>query len=291
MAVFQLQNSYLTIKINSFGAELCSVISNETKIEYIWQADEKVWARHAPNLFPIVGKLKDGVFEYQSQKYHLPQHGFARDQEFICIVQTTDYLLFELTASEESLEKYPFHFSLQVGYKLIENKIEVSYSVFNPDNKKLYFSIGAHPAFNCPLQTNESFNDYELYFPNKESININLLNEGLITDKTREVNLQNNRLKVSKELFDSDALVCMNAQIHEVQLVSAKTKHGVSLLSNNWPYYGIWSKKGSEHFVCLEPWYGIADNESATGDFINKTGIIALETEHYFNCSFDILFF
>ncbi len=63
------------------------------------------------------------------------------------------------------------------------------------------------------------------------------------------------------------------------------------MVSKNWPYYGIWSKKGSEQFVCLEPWFGIADNEHTTREFVYKTGIIKLETEQYFNCSFDILFF
>lgn len=291
MSVFQLQNKVLSIKVNSFGAELCSVVSKETTIEYIWQADEKVWARHAPNLFPIVGKLKNGSYTYQSKSYQLPQHGFARDNEFICIEERTDFILFEFTANDSFLEKYPFHFSLQIGYKLIENKIEVSYSVFNPDSKELYFSIGAHPAFNCPLQNEESFNDYELAFPNKNKLVINQLNDGLITNTTKEIELINSKLSVSKQLFDNDALVCLNTQIEEVSLVSKKTNHGVSLTSKDWPYYGIWSKKGTEHFVCLEPWHGIADNENTAGELESKTGIIKIEPEQYFNCSFDMLFF
>lgn len=291
MPVFQLQNSTLSVKINSFGAELCSVMSNETNIEYIWQANETIWARHAPHLFPIVGKLKNGEYIYKEKSYQLPQHGFARDHEFICVEETSDYLLFEYTASIESLEKYPFHFSLQIGYKLIEHSLEVSYSVFNPDSKELYFSIGAHPAFNCPLQKNESFSDYELVFPDKNKLVVNLLHDGLISDETKEVELIDSKLSVSKELFMNDALVCMNTQIEEVSLVSKKTKHGVSLVSKAWPYYGIWSKKGVEQFVCLEPWYGIADRENTNGDFENKAGIIKIESEQYFKCSFDILFF
>ena len=161
MAIFNLENNVLSVKVNSFGAELCSVFSKETNIEYIWQADETVWARHAPNLFPIVGKLKDGEFIYQSKSYQLSQHGFARDSEFICIEQAEDYLFFELRASEQSLRIYPFHFSFQIKYKLIGNDLEISYSVLNPDNCDLYFSFGAHPAFNCPLQKDELFEDYE----------------------------------------------------------------------------------------------------------------------------------
>lgn len=291
MAVFELQNNHLSVKVNSFGAELSSVISKETNIEYIWQAESSVWARHAPNLFPIVGKLKNGQFQYQSKTYQLPQHGFARDNDFICVEQTNDYLLFELTASDKTLVNYPFHFCFQVGYKLIGNKVVTNYFVFNPDNYDLYFSVGAHPAFNCPLQANESFSDYELVFNGKDNLMINTLNDGLITSQTKQLNLSNHTLPVSKQLFDNDALVFMNSQIDKVQLVSSKSKHGVSLISKDWPFYGIWSKKGSEHFVCLEPWNGIADSEDADGDITQKTGIIKLKSEERFQCSFDLLFF
>ena len=291
MPVFEIQNNLLSVKVNSFGAELCSVVSKETSIEYIWQADESVWARHAPNLFPIVGKLKGGEFQYQSKTYQLLQHGFARDNEFICVEKSDDYLLFELTASDKTLVNYPFHFCFQIGYKLMDNKLVTSYSVFNPDNSDLYFSVGAHPAFNCPLQTNESFEDYELVFNDKLSLTINTLNEGLISSQTKQIELKNNKLSVSKELFDNDALVLMNSQIDEVKLVSSKTKHGVSLMSKDWPFYGIWTKKNTNQFVCLEPWQGIADSDTATGDITQKTGIIKLASEENYHCSFDLVFF
>ncbi len=291
MPVFELQNNQLSVKVKSFGAELCSVVSKETLIEYIWQADESVWARHAPNLFPIVGKLKDGRFHYQSKNYQLPQHGFARDNEFTCLEQTNDYLLLELTASDKTLVNYPFHFSFQVGYRLVENKVITTYSVFNPDHNTLYFSVGAHPAFNCPLQKNESFEDYELVFQHKNDLTIHLLNDGLITSQTQQIDLKSNKLPVSKQLFNNDALVLMNTQIGEVQLVSAKSKHGVSLISKDWPFFGIWTKKHTEQFVCLEPWQGIADSDTTNGDITQKRGIIKLRSEENYHCSFDLLFF
>lgn len=291
MPIFQLKNNVLNIKVNSVGAELCSVVSNDTNIEYIWQANKNVWARHAPVLFPIVGKLKNGKYSINSKTYELPQHGFARDSEFICIEQNECNLVFELVASEYTLTLFPFHFSLQIKYKLIHNNIEVSYSVFNPDSNDLYFSIGAHPAFNCPLQANESFNDYQLHFEKNKLFKINELNQGLITSQQNNLQLNNNKLQVSKQLFDNDALVFINSQINEVTLVSELSNHGVKLISKNWPYFGIWSKKNQEQFVCLEPWYGIADFDSSQGDFKNKLGIIKIESEHYFNCLFNMLFF
>jgi galactose mutarotase-like enzyme len=291
MAIFELQNNLLSVKVNSFGAELCSVLSKQTAIQYMWQADNTTWARYAPNLFPIVGKLKDGRFKYGSQICELPQHGFARDSEFICIEHSSDRLLFELAASEQTLANYPFHFSLQIGYTLEGDTLKTNYTVFNPDHKDLYFSVGAHPAFNCPLQQNECFSDYQLVFPGKSDLTINTLNEGLITSQTKMLELQDHKLNVSKQLFDNDALVFMNSQIDEVKLISAKTGHGVTLASKGWPYFGIWTKKGTERFVCLEPWQGIADSDTVTGNLEEKTGIIKLESEQQHNCSFDMTFF
>jgi galactose mutarotase-like enzyme len=291
MAVFEIQNNLFSVKINSFGAELCSVLSKNSSIEYIWQGDKSVWARHAPNLFPIVGKLKDGQFKYQSQSYQLPQHGFARDNEFTCIEQTADHLLFELVDSNETLIHYPFHFRFLISYKLEDNILKTGYSVSNADSKDLYFSVGAHPAFNCPLETWETFADYKLIFPWKDKLSVHTLNEGLITSHTKNVELQDHQLHISKELFDHDALVFMNSQIDEVKLVSSKTDHGVSLTSKDWPYFGIWTKKGTTQFVCLEPWYGIADHENANGDLEEKTGIIKLVSGQHFECSFDMIFF
>jgi hypothetical protein len=291
MSVFELHNSVLHIKVNSFGAELCSVISKDLAIEYIWQADQTIWGRHAPHLFPIVGKLKNNTFLYQTNSHQLSQHGFARDHEFICIEEREEFLLFEFTANEWTLEKYPFHFSLQIGYKLVDQKLEMSYSVFNPDSKELYFSIGAHPAFNCPLISGETFDDYELCFPNKEELILNVLKDGLITKDTKSLKLVHHTLPVSKQLFNNDALVCMNSQLSEVILKSSKTNHGVSLVSRDWPYYGIWSKKDTEQFVCLEPWYGIADYEDTDGKLENKIGIIKVDLEQYFTSSFEISFF
>ena len=281
MSVFQLQNNDLTIKVKSFGAELCSVFSSKNNIEYIWQARQELWPR----------KLKDNSFSYLNNNYQLPQHGFARDSDFICVEETESKLTFELTANEETLKHYPFHFSLQISYTLTDNNLITNYKIYNPSNTEIYFSVGAHPAFNCPLQTSETFEDYNLIFPTKNELVINTLNDGLIKKNTKTISLNENKLKVSKTLFDNDALVFMNSQIENVSLISNKTKHGVTMECRNWPFFGIWTKKNSEKFICLEPWFGIADSDTTNSNFTNKTGIIKLLPEQNFDCSFSILFF
>lgn len=291
MAVFELYNDFLRVKINSIGAELCSVYSNKYKLEYIWQADKEVWPRFAPNLFPIVGKLKSDTFVYNNKEYDLSQHGFARDSEFICTEINDNSICFELPANENTLEKFPFHFNLQIKYVLNETTLSVFYYVFNPDNHELLFSIGAHPGFNCPLLSDEKFTDYVLEFNSLDSIKVNRLQSGLIDDDTYIINLDDHRLNVKPSLFENDALVLKNNQVNQVKLFSSKSGRGVEMICDDWPYFGIWTKKQTEKFVCLEPWFGIADNINTNQILDCKEGLICLSPYQTFDCFFKIRFY
>ena len=63
---YRIENDYLCVRIQSKGAEMCSVVKKETGEELLWQADPAVWNRHAPILFPYCGRLKNGTFTHKS---------------------------------------------------------------------------------------------------------------------------------------------------------------------------------------------------------------------------------
>ncbi len=174
-----LQNNSFQINVQEHGAELCSFKNTQTDLEYIWQADPAIWARHAPVLFPTVGKLKNNQFTYQGKSYTLPQHGFARDYAFTLKSKTENSLTFVLEQSEATLIHFPFSFRLCISYRLEENTLTVSYRVENPASTNLYFSLGAHPGFACPLFPDEQFSDYYLQFEKSEGIKRYLLDQGL----------------------------------------------------------------------------------------------------------------
>lgn len=286
-----IANGQLAVKVKSHGAELCSVVSEPQGIEYIWQASPDVWPRHAPVLFPIVGRLKNNGYAYQGQQYTLAQHGFARDAVFICVEQTADTLVFELSANHDTLALFPFHFSLQIRYTLVDQRLGISYKVLNPDNKPLYFSIGAHPGFNCPLLPGETFKDYQLEFPGKDKLSRQQLAEGLLSGKAYPLDLNGHTLPVSKDLFANDALVFTGNQVSEVRLISRKSGHGVAMHSEGWPCFGIWAKKDTEAFVCLEPWYGVADSTATKGELAQKQEVIRLAPLQEFTAHYSIDFF
>lgn len=179
---------------------------------------------------------------------------------------------FELTDDDESFKVYPFHFSLIITYEISNDIIEVRYEVYNPDTKDLYFSIGAHPGFNCKQVSGETINDYHLEFENTNQLIAEKLQDGLLSGHTYPIELQNGCLKLSVELFNNDALVFKNNQINEVSLVSHKSGTRINIDCKNRPYFGIWTKKGCDEFVCLEPWYGITDSLLKYEDLRDKTG-------------------
>lgn len=284
----EIGSNLLSVKINSFGAEVCSV-KNNNGVEFIWQANKDVWARHTPVLFPIVGKLKDNFFVHEGKRYELPQHGFARDMEFEAIEQNDNSCTFQLVSNNETKAKFPFEFKLQINYSVIENRLETQYKIINPSGKIIYFSVGAHPGFNCPLFPNETFEDYYLEFETGSFFQTQL-NNGLRTDAKTNLKLKDQKLFLTKEIFDKDALVFEDRQINTVSLCSSVSKHKITMQCKGWPYFGIWTKKGNQQFVCLEPWYGITDHENSTNELLKKHGVIQLAANSEFTAQFSLIF-
>ncbi|MCC6371608.1 MAG: aldose 1-epimerase family protein [Bacteroidia bacterium] len=283
-----LTSNELTVEIKAHGAELCS-IKNKQGTEFLWQASPDVWPRHAPVLFPVVGKLKNNAFSYNNNSYSLGQHGFARDKAFHLIESSDQRCTFELLSNADTKKVFPFDFIFRIHYALTQNVLVTSYQVINSGTEQLLFSVGAHPGFNCPLSANETFEDYYLEFENNQYQLTELL-EGLRLEGTRQLHLSNQQVPLSKNLFDKDALVFEGGQINSVSLCSSKSLHKIKLNCANWPYFGIWSKKGCRQFVCLEPWYGIADNNNSNGNLLQKDGILKLAPKSEFSCDFSLEF-
>ena len=127
MQTHQIKNHMMSLTVAEHGAEITSI--QLEGIERMWDADPAFWGRTAPVLFPIVGALKDNSYRYEGQTYLMGQHGFARDMDFTLTDQTEDKLEFTLFDNEETYEKYPFHFQLQIIYEVFQNQCRVTWKV------------------------------------------------------------------------------------------------------------------------------------------------------------------
>lgn len=286
--MYKLENEILSISILAKGAELQSIYNKETQLDYMWDGNPAFWAKRSPILFPIVGGLKNNEYSFNHHSYHLSRHGFARDKEFTFIRQTEDSISFSLQNDEETFLKYPFQFELIVTYTLRKSKVEIAYHVINKGSNKMWFSIGAHPAFKIPLVKDTGFEDYFLSFNRFENTARYPLNDEGLLKEDPEIFLQNtDELPLEKSLFYEDALVFKTLESTSISIESNKTPHGITIEFAGFPFMGIWSAKDAD-FLCVEPWHGIADSENTSGKLEKKEGILSLDAHKTFNANWSI---
>lgn len=283
----QIQNQFLTATIDPKGAELQSLVLNATGHEYIWEADPTHWGKHAPVLFPFIGKLRGDSYLYKDQQYPMDKHGFARDHFFELMDTSKDSVTFKLATNNELRKKFPFDFELEISYRFKDQSIINAYVVRNLGADPMPFSIGGHPAFRCPQIDGERRADYRLVFNKEEDIETHLLSEeGFFSGESRHC-FSGKELPITDPLFDDDALVFKSLRSTNVSLESGE-KRWLKFHYQGFPYLGIWSMSRTSPFVCIEPWFGMADYIDHEGDIEKKEGVQVVEPGREFVCDFRV---
>lgn len=284
-----LKNTLASAEIAQIGAELVSFRLLEDHCEYIWTGDPKYWSGHSPLLFPMVCAANGDEIRIDGVKYGMSNHGFARNMEFEILEESDSSLVYGLKYCEDTLKMYPFKFMLTVAYVLIDKQIEIRYKVENQDNKKIYFQIGTHPGFQCPIDKNCELEDYYIEFNREEKFERMFLNEQNVRISKRfdTVMERGKILPLTHGLFDEGAHVYQNINSDKITLKSNKSSKQVSLSYSNLPYLGLWQVKNAP-YICIEPWQGMAETDVFQGEFKEKEGIITLKPSEYFECNLTI---
>ena len=245
MQTHQIKNHMMSLTVAEHGAEITSI--QLEGIERMWDADPAFWGRTAPVLFPIVGALKDNSYRYEGQTYLMGQHGFARDMDFTLTDQTEDKLEFTLFDNEETYEKYPFHFQLQIIYKVFQNQCRVTWKVKNMDDKTMYFQIGGHPAFACPCEGGMIRDDYSVRAGESPLLEVAFLENGLLSN---EKELHSNEFVLEEDTFARDAFILQNETIGRLELVNHLSNQVKVRVSADVPAWGIWSTADKKLRLC-----------------------------------------
>lgn len=283
-----LENEYLRVAIQPKGAEMTSIFHKPSGIEHLWQADPSIWAWHAPNLFPVVGGCLNNQLLIDGKAYPIERHGFARQSVFEITESTKTHAIFSLRSSENTRSHFPYEFDFQVIYELDGSALTVTYRLVNEDERPIYFSVGAHPAFAVPFTSEEAYEDYFLEFEQEEPLETHMLSlAGYFTGETKPVPTAGKQLPLTKHLFDADALVFKNLTSRKVAIRSNRHEHTVSVSYPAFPYLGLWAKPGAS-FVCIEPWLGCADSEGEPKPIQQKEAIQHVDINGVFEAAFTI---
>ena len=263
----------ITATIKSDGAELCS-LKNAAGVELLWQAGP-AWPRHAPILFPIVGRLKNDELHHDGKTYPMTQHGFARDLPFDWIEQGPQSCTLQLEDSTATRSRYPFAFRLGVTYTARENQLEVTLALTNSGDVVLPASIGDHPAFNWPLAAGRPKESYTVTFSNPETAPVRRLKDGLLRAAPEPTPIAGDALALSERLFDDDAIILDKPASTSVRYAAA-TGPSIEVSWQGFRELGLWSKLGGAAFLCIEPWRGFASPAEFDGEFADKPGVMHL---------------
>ena len=279
-----ISNEFVTATFSEIGAELKSFKCNNK--EYIWYGDPAFWTGSSPILFPICSGLKDDEFIYEGKTYSLQKHGFARRAKFD--VETVDETsaTFLLSSQNCPQENYPFQYEFRIIYTLVGKKLNVEYNIHNLTDGEMYFSVGAHEAYNCP----EGIDNYEIIFDKKENFDAFQLVGPLLSDETVNYGHDTDVLQLDHSLFSNDCLIFKNLNSRGATLRNKTTAQEIKVCFEGFDYLLIWTAPNAP-FICIEPWCGITDNINTNKNLSEKEGIEKIEKggSFYRIHSFEIL--
>lgn len=265
------ENENYIVGVKEMGAELTSLKSKKTGFEYIWNGNEEIWYGQSPILFPIVGRLLDDKYTLDGKEYVMAKHGIVRKKAFKLIDKTADSLTFSQTDDEDSFKSYPYHFDLQVKFQLTNDGLSVTHTIINKNDGVMFYSFGAHPAFNCEI------GDY-LEFENNEELKTERIDhDSILIDDKFPVEINDKKIILTDTLFCDDALILSG---YTSKFISLKSNNHNRIVKFNFdsPLLGIWAKPAAP-YVCIEPWWGVNDNYDKKANLSQKRAIMSLNAK------------
>ena len=278
--IYTLKNSEMEVQVSSKGGELVSLRDTE-QTEYIWIGDAAYWKRHAPQLFPCIGRLTNNQYSMDGALHEMGQHGFLRDYELTKVEESETSLHLQLQSDASTRQLYDREWIVDIFYTLCGKTLSVKFQVRNCDTRTMRFGYGIHPGFNVPLNPALRFEDYRLDF-HEASIpkQMELTERYTISGGMHDYALEEGRyLPLQHSLFDHDAIILKDMP-HTVTLGSQKDEKKVTVAFPDMPYLGIWhAPKTDAPFVCIEPWSSLPSTDGVIDEFETKPDFTTVEPE------------
>ena len=264
----------LTADVSLSGAELVKLASSDGQ-DLLWSGNPAIWKGQAPVLFPVIGMLNGGGYNYNGHRYEMPKHGFARMSLFKVRDATASSVTLHLAASQATRKTYPFEFILTLMFVMTDSTLCITAKIENRGDRDMPFSFGFHPAFRWPLPFGGERASHRIVFERKETAPIRRIDaDGLLTEEPHPTPVESRTLRLEDSLFEDDALVF--DRLHSRSLLyGAPGMQNLAITWRDLPDFAVWTKPGAD-FICCEPWQGFADPVGFDGDIRDKPGIVIL---------------
>lgn len=285
-----LKNDQLTVVISTHGAEI-QTLTNAAGTQLMWIADKSIWGRHAPLLFPIIGRLKDQQYTLDGTVIKIAQHGFARDTEFTVEAQDETSVTLSITDSEKTKPIYPFSFKLTVTYVLDGASLKKTHTVTNLSDEVMPYELGGHDGYLLALFDGETMSDYAIEFPGQDAIYPFGMDENcFLTPEKLTYKLTDGKLPLPPKVFGLDTVVLEDLPVHQATLCNKKNGIRITVDFPEFDYLGIWTKPVDfdTNYICIEPWTTLPECTFVGTDLKDKKGIRLLNPSQTESLSYTV---
>ncbi len=258
--IHTIENDKVRVSISTMGAELQSLYSKQTEREYMWQAAPETWSNHSLLLFPACGRVANSRMIVKGKEYPLMMHGFAKDTEFETVEKSETSLTLMMRDTEKTRAVFPYNFRFAVTFTVEGDTVYQRFDVINDGEDKMYFSLGAHPGFFCPIVLGERADSYVMRFDRPQNIKEITKDPAtwLLTHEKTDY-LNGTDIQISDSFFDNGPMVLENVCANSVTLLSKESGRFMEMGIKDFPFMCLWGKGGRMQIICIEPWCGISD--------------------------------
>jgi galactose mutarotase-like enzyme len=285
-------NDSITFVSESYNVEPWVLKFNNDADEtanYFWRPADKKRLGTAV-CFPMMGMLPDGTYVFEGKKYSLGMHGFAQDREFSISEKSDKQVVYELTDDAASRAQYPWRFKFSLAYSVDGAALKTEYRIENRDEKEMYFTVGGHPRFACPIGKDGRFEDCYVEFEKAESVENIIKSYGPISEIEKCFSHDGKRLRLDYGMFLKGCFCFRPINSKRVWLKSAGTKRSLLVDIGEANHLQFWTEPGGP-FICIEPIYGSTSHlpmipEDA--DWKARPGTLHLRSGETYTCGYSV---
>lgn len=272
---YSLENAHLAIEVAAVGAELKSIRSKHTQLEYLWQPGGETWPHSSLLLFPNPGRIAHDRIIVGGKVYPAMMHGFASTMPFEVAEHTESKLTMILRSDGYTQKYFPYAFRLVVEFALEGDMLVQTFRVVNEDEKPVYYCLGAHPGFYCPIGLGEPAEDYALVFNRPQNLNLLHMQENTRLTTGRETPYLEGQttIPLGDHFFDNGPMLFGGMDAETVTLRSEKSGRFVEFGIEGFPNLCLWGVPTVMSLIAIEPWIGTSDRVDTDHVWEHKPGI------------------
>ena len=284
-----IKNEYLLFESDSFNISPRTLSFINDDVNYFYKTD-KPRGSDTEICFPLLGSVPDNKYVYDGKEYTMGMHGFAHNREFEVSEKGDAFVTYELADDESTYSQYPWHFCLHITYALEKDTLKTEYKIENRDNKTMYFSVGGHPRYACPISDESKFEDFYIEFEKPESIANIVKSYGPISEIEKNFSNDGKCIRLSYSMFTEGCFCFHPYNSGIIHLKNDKTSRALRIDLGGADHLQIWTRPGAP-LLAIEPFFGSISSlpiKPADGDWINKPGILHIEPGEVYTCAFSV---